>query len=53
MHMNRANCYFNNVLQAKIIKGTIFDIDFSSYVQNPYLQNMYLRLKYLDLFLKK
>jgi len=48
--MNRANCYFNNVLQAKIVKETIFDIDFSSYVKsvkNPYLRNMYLRSKYL------
>ena len=40
--MNRANCYFNNVLKAKIIKETIFNIDFSGYVksvQNPYLRN--------------
>jgi len=48
--MNRANCYFNNVLQAKIVKETIFDIDS---VKNLYVKNMYLRLKYLGLFKKK
>jgi hypothetical protein len=51
--MNRANRYFNNVSQAKIVKETIFDIEFSSHVksvQNPYLKNMCLRLKYLRFF---
>ena len=55
MHMNRANFYFDNVLQAKIVKEMIFDIDFSSYVksvQNRYLKNMYLRLKYIRLLKK-